>query len=66
MSSSAKVPDDYIEAAEVAARLKISPSWVKKAACRRSNPLPSHKVGKNRRYVWAEVDAFIRSSGDGR
>ena len=44
---------EIMTAEEVAARLRVRPSWVYYAA--RDGRLRSHRVGRSRRFLWEEV-----------
>jgi excisionase family DNA binding protein len=48
---------------EVAELLCVKPSTVADLARRKGDPLPSVKVGRSRRYVLAEVEAWLTENG---
>lgn len=54
---------DLLTADEVAARLKVQPSWVMKAA--RANRIPYVPVGRYTRFSWPDVEAWLRSQKRG-
>lgn len=45
---------EYLTAEELAARLKVLPSWVKEQSkpSRTSDPIPTVRFGKHPRYPW--------------
>jgi hypothetical protein len=58
-------PEDILTPAEVAARLKVKPSWIFEQTRIRGKirnkgkpPLPYHRVGKFLRFHWPEVSAW--------
>lgn len=54
---------EIIDAAEMAARLKVKESWVVEESkpSRTSDPIPVFRLGKHRRYRWGspEMDAWL-------
>ncbi len=53
-------PGDLLTPAELAERLKVSPSWVfeqtrERARIRNRNPLPCIRLGKYIRFSWTAV-----------
>lgn len=48
---------ELLTAEEVALRLRVAPSWVKKAA--RAGRIPSVPVGRYRRFRWADIEAWL-------
>lgn len=52
-------PVRLLTADEVASRLGVQPSWVKKAA--RAGRIPHVLVGRYRRFRWAEIEAWIET-----
>jgi hypothetical protein len=54
--------------AELAARLAVPQSWVRKKCRRRAlerdaDPLPHKKLGKYTRFSWPEVEAWLLRQG---
>lgn len=49
--------DRLIDAAEVARRLGVAPSWVASAA--RANRIPHHRLGRYVRFKWTEIEAWL-------
>lgn len=54
---------DLLTADEVASRLKVRSSWVKKAA--RANRIPHVMVGRYVRFSWPDIEAWIESQKQG-
>ncbi|HTB49851.1 MAG TPA: helix-turn-helix domain-containing protein [Solirubrobacteraceae bacterium] len=54
---------EYLTAEEVASRLKVHPSWVKKAA--RANRIPYVPVGRYPRFHWPDIEAWLESQKRG-
>lgn len=52
-------PDVLLKAEQVSGLMAISRDAVFDLARRQHNPLPSRKIGRSRRFVRAEVDAWI-------
>jgi predicted DNA-binding transcriptional regulator AlpA len=54
---------EIIDAAEMAARLKVKESWVVEESkpSRTSDPIPVFRLGKHRRYRWGspEMNAWL-------
>ena|SRR5215469_962315 len=54
---------EIIDAAEIAARLKVKESWVVEESkpSRTSDPIPVFRLGKHRRYRWGspEMNAWL-------
>lgn len=54
---------EIIDAAELAARLKVKESWIVEESkpSRTSDPIPVFRLGKHRRYRWGspEMDAWL-------
>ncbi len=54
---------EIIDAAEMAARLKVKPSWIVQESkpSRTHDPIPVFRLGKHRRYRWGspEMDAWL-------
>jgi hypothetical protein len=54
---------EVLDAAELAARLKVKESWVieQSKPSRTSDPIPIFRFGKHRRYRWGspELDAWL-------
>ena len=54
---------EIIDAAEMAARLKVKESWIVEESkpSRTSDPIPVFRLGKHRRYRWGspEMDAWL-------
>jgi excisionase family DNA binding protein len=50
---------DLLTADEVASRLKVRSSWVKKAAL--ANRIPHVRVGRYRRFRWPDIEAWLES-----
>jgi hypothetical protein len=54
---------EIIDAAEMAARLKVRESWVVEESkpSRTSDPIPVFRLGKHRRYRWGspEMNAWL-------
>ena len=40
---------------EIAARLDVSPEWVRREARKRHNPLPAIRLGRSVRFDWPAV-----------
>ena len=55
--------DGLLTADEVAARLKVQPSWVKKAA--RANRIPNVPVGRYLRFSWPDIEAWLENQKRG-
>lgn len=57
-------PSDILTPAELAARLKVSKSWVfeqtrGRAKVRNENPLPCIRLGKYLRFSWVQVSEWM-------
>lgn len=59
-------PADLLTVDELAARLKVNPSWVFEQTRRRAKvrnkaktPLPCHRLGKYLRFYWPEVSEWL-------
>jgi excisionase family DNA binding protein len=52
-----------LTAEQVAQRLCVQPSWVKKAA--RANRIPHVCVGRYRRFRWPDIEAWLESQRRG-
>ncbi len=52
-----------LAADELAARLGVQPSWVKKAA--RAGRIPHILVGRYRRFRWDEIEAWLETQRRG-
>jgi len=54
---------EIIDAAEMAARLKVKESWIVQESkpSRTSDPIPVFRLGKHRRYRWGspEMNAWL-------
>ena len=49
-------PSDILTPEEVAALLRVQPSWVyEKSRARSRNPLPTHRIGRYLRFSRSEV-----------
>lgn len=62
-------PEDILTPAELAARLKVSKSWVfeqtrTRAAIRNEKPLPCIRLGKYLRFSWQAVSDWLLSNGN--
>ena len=53
--------DYYLDRDNLAKKLCVVPSTVDFWRKRKDKPLPSKKIGKLVRYVWAEVEQWINS-----
>jgi hypothetical protein len=60
---------EIIDAAEMAARLRVKESWVieESKPSRTSDPIPVFRLGKHRRYRWGspEMDAWLSRRVEG-
>ena len=60
---------EIIDAAEMAARLKVKESWIVEESkpSRTSDPIPVFRLGKHRRYRWGspEMDAWLSRRVEG-
>jgi predicted DNA-binding transcriptional regulator AlpA len=55
-------PTDILTVPELAARLKVRPTWVyEHLRARDENPLPVIRVGKYLRFSWVSVCAWLQS-----
>jgi hypothetical protein len=57
-------PEDLLTPAELAERLKVSPSWVfeqtrQRAKVRSKSPLPCIRMGKYLRFSWPQVCEWL-------
>jgi len=52
-------PADILTPAELAARLKVSKTWLYERA-RRGESLPHFRVGRYHRYSWKAVSAWLQ------
>jgi excisionase family DNA binding protein len=52
-----------LTAEEVASRLSVQASWVKKAA--RANRIPHVCVGRYRRFRWTDIEVWLESQRRG-
>jgi hypothetical protein len=60
-------PGDLLTPEELAARLKVSPSWVfeqtrARAKVRNKNPLPCIRLGKYLRFSWVAVCTWMNQN----
>jgi excisionase family DNA binding protein len=56
-------PSDILTVEELAARLKVGPTWVyEKMRNRGDNPLPAMSIGRYLRIDWKAVSAWLRST----
>jgi excisionase family DNA binding protein len=56
-------PADILTPDELAARLKVSRSWVyEKMRSRSENPLPVFRIGKYVRFSWVAVSGWLQST----
>jgi len=59
-----------LTAAELAARLKVRPSWVVEQSkrCRTADPIPSIRFGRHKRFAWggAALTAWLNRRLSGR
>lgn len=51
-------PERYLTKRQVAERLGFSIRWVEDQVQRRE--LPAHTIGGQRRFLWSEIEAWIR------
>jgi predicted DNA-binding transcriptional regulator AlpA len=59
-------PADILTVPELAARLKVRPTWVYEHLRERGeNPLPTIRVGKYLRFSWPVVCAWLQSRQTG-
>ena len=62
METAPIAPSDIITVEELAARLKVKPTWVYEKMRRRdANPLPVFHVGRYLRFSWTDICAWLRS-----
>jgi len=55
-------PADILTVEELAARLKVKPTWVyEKMRPRTDNPLPVWKMGRYLRFSWEQVSAWLQA-----
>jgi excisionase family DNA binding protein len=55
-------PNDILTVAELAARLKVKPTWVyEKMRPRTDNPLPVWKMGRYLRFSWEQVSTWLQA-----
>lgn len=54
---------DALTATEAAARLRVTPQWLIRAA--RAGVVPSRKVGRYRRFTEADLEAYLDSVREG-
>jgi hypothetical protein len=62
-------PADLLTPEELAARLKVSKSWVfeqtrQRASVRNKTPLPCIRMGKYLRFSWAQVSQWLIRNKD--
>lgn len=60
-------PADILTVNELAARLKVKPTWVYEQMRRKTdNPLPVFKMGRYLRFSWSDVSAWLQSKRPAR
>lgn len=57
--------DEWLmDAAQAAARLRVTPRWLAEQAC--AGKIPSRKVGRARRYLQADLDDYLERVRQGQ
>jgi predicted DNA-binding transcriptional regulator AlpA len=52
--------EEFMTAVEVAALLGVKATWIGERA--RLGIIPSYKIGHYRRYLWSEIEAWVKSA----
>ena len=56
-------PHDILTPTELAARLKVKPTWVyEKLRSKKGAPLPHFRCGRYLRFSWPQVSAWLQST----
>ena len=60
-ASPALVSSDILTLSELAARLKVRPTWIYEKLRQRhiQDPLPAYRCGKYLRFIWPQVSAWL-------
>ena len=52
--------EEFMTADEVAALLGVKATWIGERA--RLGIIPSYKIGHYRRYLWSEIETWVRTA----